>query len=117
MAFSDLRDEACIVALGNALLPISKIVANEENAKARKSGALEFASAVLRNNPSEVKAIVAISKGVEPEDYHCDPFTLFQDVMATLNDPMLMQLFGLQSKKTGQTCSGSRSENTEAPKQ
>ena len=117
MKLSDYKDEKGVEVVAKLMIPICKIVANPENAKARGKAPLEFASTMFQNSPSEVKEMLAILADVDPAEYHCNGATVLKGLFDMLADPELMQLFGLQSKKTGQTCSGSQSETTVAPEQ
>lgn len=113
MKLSDFKDEKAIQVVADLLVPISKIVANKSTKDAKDSGVAAFASALLANNKREVMDMLAILNDVPPEDYHCTAASVMVDVLNMLNDPELMQLFGL-SRQT-EASSGSASENTEAP--
>ena len=118
MRLSDFKDEKAIEVVADLLVPIGNIARNEEVAKARKKKGgtlLDFASAMLKNNKTDVLAILAILSGQKPEEYHCSAASVLVDVMEMLNDPELMQLFGLRSKTA--PSSGSASESTEGQKQ
>ena len=115
MKLSDFKDEQGVEVVAKLMIPICKIVANPANKEAKGKTKLEFASAMLQNSPCEVKEMLAILNCVEPEDYHCNGSTVIAGLFDLLSDPELMQLFGLQGKKEGPTCSGSQSETIEAP--
>lgn len=118
MKLSDFRDERAIEVVADLLIPIGNIAKNEKVAKARKKEGgtlLDFASAMLKNSAKDVMAILAILNDKKPEEYHCSAATVLADVMDMLNDPELMQLFGLRSKTS--PSSGSASESTEGQKQ
>lgn len=119
MKLSDFKDERGVEVVAKLLVPVCQIVANPANAEAKTKckNKLEFASAMLQNNPAEVKTMLAILNDTDPEAYHCNGASVMIGLLEMLADTEVMQLFGLQSKMTGQTCSGSRSENTEAPEQ
>jgi hypothetical protein len=117
MKLSDFKEEKGVEVVAKLMIPICKIVANQENAKAKGKTKLEFASAMLQNSPTDVKEILAILADVDPAEYHCNGATVLVDLFEMLADTELMQLFGLQSKTQGPTCSGAQSENTEAPEQ
>ncbi len=112
MRLSEFIDEKGILVVAKLMGPIGAIASNKENAKARNKGVLEFASAMLQNNPKEIMAMLAILDDKDPADYHCSAATVLRDVFNMVSDPELLMLFGLQ----GQTpaSSGSASENTEA---
>ena len=117
MKLSDFKDEKGVEVVAKLLVPVCTIAANPANSesKAKCKNKLEFASAMIQNNPSEVKAMLAILNDVDPKEYHCTGASVMIGLLEMLADPEVMQLFGLQSKMTGQTCSGLRSENIEAP--
>lgn len=114
MKLSDYTGEQAIEVAAELLIPITKIVANPENAKRQGANKLEFASAMLKNNPSEVMEILSILHG--KDGFQCNGVTALVGLFELLSDPEMMELFGLQSKTEGQSCSGAQSENTEAPK-
>jgi hypothetical protein len=111
MKLSDFKDEKAIEVVANLLVPIGKIAANKETAAAKGKSKLEFASAMLKNNAGDVKDMLAILNDVDPAEYHCSAASVLADLLDMLNDPELMQLFGLQSKTPAS--SGSASESTE----
>lgn len=107
MKLSDFKDEKGIEVVAKLLVPIGNIANNAKNAVAKDEGYLAFASALLQNNASDVKAMLAILNDKNPDDYHCDGATVLVDTYNMLSDPALMALFGLQSKTS--TSSGSAS--------
>lgn len=117
MRLSDFKDEKGVEVVAKLMAPICKIAANPENAKVKGKTKLELASAMFRNNPTEVKEMLAILADVDPAEYRCNGATVLMGLFEMLADPELMQLFGLRSKTQGPTCSGAQSENTEAPEQ
>lgn len=116
MKLSEFKGEKAIEVAAELLLPITKIVANPENAKRQGANKLEFASAMLKNSPSEVMEILAILNRKDGETFQCNGVTAMVGLFELLSDPEMMELFGLQSKTEGQSCSGAQSESTEAPK-
>ena len=109
MKLSEFKDEKAIEVVAKLLVPIGNIVKNRDNANARGGTQLEFASAILANNPSDVKDMLAILNDVDPSEYHCNAATVIFDVMNMLADEQLLQLFGLQRQT--QTSSTSASES------
>lgn len=109
MKLSEFKDEKAIEVVARLLVPIGNIVKNRDNANARGGSNLEFASAILANNPSDVKDMLAILNDVDPSEYHCNAATVIFDVMNMLADEQLLQLFGLQRQT--QTSSTSASES------
>lgn len=113
MRLSEFKDEKGVEVIGKLLTPICKIAANAKNAAAKDCSRLEFASALLRNNPGEIKEMLAILDDKDPKEYHCTAATVLMDVFNMISDPELMTLFGLQRQTAAS--SGSASETTEAP--
>jgi hypothetical protein len=114
MKLSDFKDEKAIEVVAALLVPIGNIAKNKEISDAKGKSKLEFASAMLKNNAADVKDILAILNGKDPAEYHCSAATVLVDLLDMLNDPELMQLFGLQGKTAAS--SGSASESTEGQK-
>lgn len=112
MRLSEFKDEKGIEVVAKLLIPIGKIAANAQNAKAREGTQLEFASALLQNNPSEIMKMLAILADKNPEEYHCNAASVLMDVINMISDPELMVLFG--SQRQTMASSGSASETTEA---
>ena len=115
MKLSEFKDEKAIEVVAKLLVPIGNIAKNRNTAAAKGGTKLEFASAMLQNNPSEVKDMLAILADRDPAEYHCSAASVLVDLLDMLNDPELMQLFGLRSETPAS--SGSASESTEAPEQ
>lgn len=108
MRLSDFKDEKAIEIVAKLLVPIGNIAANAKNFDARSKGKLAFASALLQNNAKDVKDIFAILNEVEPGEYHTNAASVLMDTLEMLNDPALLELFGLQ----GQTSASSGSAST-----
>jgi hypothetical protein len=115
MRLSEFKDEKGIEVVAKLLVPIGKIAQNQNNAKTKEKGGtlLDFASAMLQNNPKEVMSMLAILDDKDPAQYHCSAASVLMDVFNMIVDPELLQLFGFQSKTPAS--SGSASGNTEAP--
>lgn len=111
MRLSDFKDEEAIEVVADLLEPISKIVSNQETSEARGGGMIGFASTMLKNSKRDVMDMLAILSKQDPAEYHCTAATVFKDVLDMLNDPELMQLFGLRRQTAAS--SGSASESTE----
>lgn len=110
MKLSDYKDEKAIEVIADLLVPIGNIALNKD--KIQKTGTTaHFVSELMKNNPKDVLAIIAILNGVKPEDYHCSAISVFKDAIELFQDPDLMELFGLQSET--KTSSGSVSESIE----
>ncbi len=114
MKLSEFKDEKGIEVVAKLLVPISNIAKNKGNVEAKGKSLIEFAAAMLQNNQKDVKDMLAILADADPAEYHCSAASVLVDVLNMLNDPELMQLFGLQSKTPASA--GSASESTEATK-
>lgn len=112
MKLSDFKDEKAIEVVAKLLVPMGNIAGNAKNLDARNKGLLPFASALLQNNAKDVMAMFAILNDMDPGDYHCDAVTVLKDTLEMLNDPALLELFGLQGQT--QVSSGSASTIGEA---
>ena len=115
MKLSEFKDEKGIEVVAKLLVPICNIAKSKEVAEAKGKSAIEFASAMLQNNAKDVMTMLAILDDKDPEQYHCSAASVLVDVFNMLNDPELIQLFGLRSETPAS--SGSASENTEAQEQ
>lgn len=113
MKLSEFKDEKGIEVVAKLLVPISNIAGNKSNAGMKGKSVIEFASAMLRNNPKDVMALLAILDDKEPEAYHCSAASILADLINMLGDEELLRLFGAQRQT--RASSGSASENTEAP--
>ena len=112
MRLSDFKDEKAIEVVADLLVPIGNIVANPANKEAQSGGnLLALAASMLKNNASDVKAMLAILNGANPDEYTCTAATVMRDVINMLGDPELLQLFGLQSQTS--TSAGSASMTSE----
>lgn len=115
MRLSDFKDEKAVEVVADLLEPIEKIAINPKMENAKGGSILGFARAMLKNNQRETMDMLAILSDVDPAEYHCTAATVVFDVLNMLNDPDLMQLFGLRRQTPAS--SGSASESTEAQKQ
>lgn len=109
MKLSEFKDEKAVEVVARLLVPIGNIVRNRDNAKARGGTNLEFASAMLENNPTDVKNMLAILNDVDPSEYHCTAASVIFDVLSVFADEDLMQLFGLQGRTKTSSTSASES--------
>jgi transcription termination factor Rho len=112
MRLSDFKDEKAIEVIADLLIPISNIAKNSTVAESRGKSMFEFAAAMLKENASDVKDMLAILNDEDPEEYTCSAASVFGDVLEMFNDPELMQLFGVRSKTPASA--GSASETIEA---
>ncbi len=112
MKLSAFKDEKGVEVVAKLLGPLGRIVSNKENADMKDKSLLQFASTLMRNNPKDIIAMLAILDGKEPEEYHCSAASILADVLNMLSDEELLQLFGV--RRQNPASSGSASENTEA---
>lgn len=94
MKLSEFKDGKGIEVVAKLLMPISNIAKNKANAGA--GNAIELAAAMLRNNPKDVMAVLAILDDKDPQDYHCTAASILADIVNMLSDEELLQLFGAQ---------------------
>lgn len=113
MRLSYFEDEKAIQVVAKLLVPIGNIVKNRENVEAKGKSVIEFASAILQNSASDVMTMFAILNDVPTEEYHCNAATVLQDVLSMLNDPALLQLFGLQRQTAASSPSASTTGEAE----
>ena len=114
MKLSDYKDEKAIEVIADLLVPIGNIALNKD--KIEKTGTTaHFVSQLMKLNPKEVMAMIAILNGVDPEEYHCNAASVLKDALEMFSDPELMLLFGSQSET--KTSSGSVSESIEVEEQ
>jgi len=114
MRLSDFKDEKGIEVVAKLLAPIGRIASSAKNAEAKDKSVAEFVSAMLLNNPADVKELLAILDDKDPAEYHCTAATVLADALNMVSDPEFLELFGLQRQTV--TSSGSASENTEVQK-
>jgi len=114
MRLSNFKDEKAIEVVAALMEPIGNIASNPENKKVQEEGntMAHVAGAFLRNNPKDVKTILAILDDKDPTDYHCTAASVLADALDLFSDPDFMALFGLQRQTSAS--SGSALENTEA---
>lgn len=116
MKLTDFKDENSIRVIADLLPYVSKIGQNSSAKETAKGGSVvDFASVIMRENPSDVKAMLAILDGQKPSEYHCNAATVIRDVVTMISDPALLDLFGLPTRTLTKKSSGSASANTEAP--
>lgn len=94
---SDFKDEKAFEVVAEILPFIGEIATNPKNMEATGTKA-QLAAAMIKNNASALKGILAVLNETPVEEYHCNAATVLVDTLTMLMDPDLMQLFGLQSK-------------------
>ena len=92
MRLSEFKDEKAIEVVAALLGPISRIAQNKENQEARGEGKsmMDFAIAILKNNATDVKDMLAILADEDPGKYHCSAATVLRDVFHMISDPEMM---------------------------
>lgn len=108
---ADFKDEKGLEVAAALMEPLGKIAANSANVDAKGKTLFEFASALLKNSPEEVKAMLAILSDEPVDDFHYTAGTVFAGISAMLTDPDILELFGLQRQTA--PLSTSASEITE----
>lgn len=106
MKLKDFKGEKGIEVVGKLLVPITAILGNPANtADIGSKNVLIYVGAFFRNNPKEVKEILAIMDDQPVETYEIDAQIAFGKLLSWFDDPELLGLFGLQSEI--ETSSGS----------
>lgn len=113
MKLTDFKDADAIRVVADLLPHVGNIAKNSAVEKARKGSMMDFAAALLKENPDDILAMLAILDNKDPADYHCNAATVIVDVFGMVSDPALLELFGLPTRTP--ESSGSASANTEAP--
>lgn len=111
MKLTDFKDAEAIRVVADLLPHIGNICKNSVIEEARNDSMMNFAAALLKENPADVLAMLAILNNQDPAEYHCNAATVIADVFGMISDPALLELFGLPTR-TPET-SGSASANTE----
>lgn len=107
MKLSELKNEEAIVAIASLIDPLTKIMKNEENRKAKeKESNIVFVSTICKNNAKEVKAIFAILNGKDPETYECNIVSVATDLLDLISDPDIESLFFSAGQNRDETTSG-----------
>ncbi len=116
MKLTDFKNDDAIRVIADLLPYVSKIAQNNSVKETAEGGSvIDFASVIMRENPSDVKAMLAILDGQKPSEYHCNAATVIRDVVTMISDPALLDLFGLPTRTLMEKSSGSASANTEVP--
>lgn len=113
MKLTDFKDSEAIRVVADLLPYVGNIAKNSVIEQARKGSMLDFAATLLRENSSDVLAMLAILDNQAPAEYHCNAATVIKDVFNMISDPALLELFGLPTQT--QVSSGSASATTTDP--
>ncbi len=129
MKLSDIKGVDAIDTVADLMEPIAKIATNEKikelgnkfaqdmkgaNEKEKIALKIRYARDILKACPQEIIEVFAILDRTPVEEYEFSLASLPQKIVELINDPYIMELFGLQSQE--QTSSGSAMENTEVEK-
>lgn len=121
MKLSDYRGEQALDILADLIDPAAAIMADKEisNFARSKKPIIKLVKPLIKRHKQEVIEIMAILDGENPEQYkeNVNILTLPSKLLEILNDKELMSLFTLQGQKTGETNSGSATENIEESEQ
>ncbi len=110
MKLTEFKDYDAIRVVADLMPHVGNICKNSVMEKARNGSKMEFAAALLKENPADVFAMLAILDGKKPSEYHCNAATVIKDVFNMISDPELLDLFGLPTRTP--ESSGSVSANT-----
>ncbi len=113
MKLTDFKDADAIRVVADLLPHIGNICKNSAVREARKGSMMEFAAALLKENPADILAMLAILDNQDPAEYHCNAASVIADVFNMISDKALLELFGLPTLTP--ESSGSASANIEAP--
>lgn len=115
MKLTDFKDADAIRVVADLLPHVGNIAKNSAMEKSRKGSMMDFAATLLKENPADVLAMLAILNNQDPVEYHCNAASVIIDVFGMVSDPALLELFGLPTQTY--PASGSASANTEAPEE
>lgn len=116
MKLIELKGEAAIVAMADCIDPLVNISADKALMEKKGSmSSLDFIKELLRTHPSDIICLLAAmeQKPVDEFKETVNFATLPSMLIELLEDPLVKQLFPLQSQNTEETSSGSVMENTE----
>lgn len=116
MKLSEIKGEKAIEVFADLLEPTSKILSDKEilDSITEKEPQINIIKKMLKKHSKEVIEIMAILDGVPVEKYEVEFLTLPAKLIEIFNDPMVTELFTLQSQDETLTGSGSATETTEA---
>lgn len=108
---SDFQGEEAFRLVADLLIPIGNMATSPAVKNRGNQTPIEFVSNLLKTNAEDMKTIFAILNEKDPKEYECSAVSILTDAVMIFSDPVLMELFGLQSQTA--TSSGSVTENTE----
>ena len=116
MKLQDIKGEKALTVLADLIDPIKKLSEDAIFRKKIDTDRLKAIKYLLKEHSKTVIEILAILNDENPETYEPNILALPMMLYDFFNDPMVIDLFGLQSQTTEKTSSGSVTENTEAKK-
>lgn len=115
MKLSEIKGEKAMEVLADLIDPIKELATDKQFKEKISAGdKLEAIKYLLKNQSKTIVTVLAVINGEDPDKYEPNLLTLPVTLMDFFNDPMVMDLFGLQSQTPEKTSSGSATENTEA---
>ena len=119
---AELMEPLALIAMSEKMEEAKKKFADEakkanevkdetKSKKAKVLAKVHFAQNILRACPEEIIKVFAILDRTPVEEYEFTLASIPQKIVELMNDPYILQLFGLQSEN--QTSSGSATVNTE----
>ncbi len=110
---SFVREDA-IDLIANLLDPVSRILAVEKTKEVFETKTvIEIAVYILKNFKQEALEIVCVINGEDPQKWKFTAYDVINTLTEVLNNPQIMEVFGLRSQKEESDSSGSATEITE----
>ena len=107
---SEYKNEEALDLLADIIEPASTILADKSVKEAFKSkNKFKTAKVAIKSHKKEIIEILARLDGVEPNEYHCNVFTLPATVLQILQDQQLVDFF---SSAVGQAVEPASAEHT-----
>lgn len=113
MKLSEIKGEQALDVFADMLEPAAEIIADPEFQKYARAGlGMKAVKAAIKRKKRAVICLLAAIDQVDPDEYEVSVFSLPAKLMEIINDPAVQVLFQSQGQKTGETASGSATENT-----
>lgn len=113
MKLNEIKNEKAIEMLADMFDPIIEIASDEEVVSAaRSNNKIQMVKHILKGHSRAIFELMAMTDGVPVDEYECDVLTLPVKLLELFNRPEFAFLFQSQGQKTGETSSGSATENT-----
>lgn len=116
MKLQDIKGEKALIILADLIDPIKELSGDAVFRKMLDGDKLEAVKYLLKNHTSTIVKVLAILNEEDPNTYEPNLLTLPVMLLDFFNDPIVTELFGLQSQTDQSASSGSVTENTEAKK-